>query len=62
VKLLIVEPYFDAKLPQQIARESGAALVILPPSVGATPQATDYFTLFDTQMSLLGGALSGGGK
>ena len=62
VKLLIVEPYFDAKLPQQIARESGAALVILPPSVGATPQAADYFTLFDTQMALLGGALSGGGK
>ena len=60
VKLLIVEPYFDAKLPQQIARETGAALVILPPSVGAVPQAKDYFTLFDAQLDLLKKALAGG--
>jgi len=60
VRLLIVEPYFDAKLPQQIARETGATLVVLPPSVGAAPQATDYFALFDVQMDLLKRALSGG--
>ncbi len=60
VRLLIVEPYFDAKLPQQIARETGATLVVLPPSVGAAPQATDYFALFDAQMDLLKRALSGG--
>lgn len=60
VKLLIVEPYFDPKLPRQIARETGAALVILPPSVGAVPQATDYFALFDTQLDLLRRALAGG--
>ncbi len=60
VKLLIVEPYFDAKLPRQIARETGAALVILPPSIGATPEAADYFTLFDVQLDLLKRALAGG--
>ncbi len=60
VRLLIVEPYFDAKLPQQIARETGAALVILAPSVGGNPAAKDYFTLFDTQLDLLKKALAGG--
>ena len=62
VKLLLVEPYFDPKLPRQIARETGAALVVLPPSVGAAPGAGDYFALFDTQFALLRKALAGGGK
>ena len=60
VRLLIVEPYFDPKLPTQVARNSGAALVILPPSVGAAPEATDYFKLFDLQLSLIKIALGGG--
>jgi ABC-type Zn uptake system ZnuABC Zn-binding protein ZnuA len=61
VKLLLVEPYFDPKLPQQIARETGAALVVLPPSVGAAPEARDYFSLFDAQFALLRKALGGAG-
>jgi ABC-type Zn uptake system ZnuABC Zn-binding protein ZnuA len=60
VKLLLVEPYFDPKLPRQIARETGAALVVLPPSVGATPEAEDYFSLFETQLALLRKALGAG--
>jgi len=56
-RLLIVEPYFDPKLPRQIARETGAALVVLPPSVGAAPEARDYFSLFDAQLALLRKAL-----
>ena len=62
VKLMIIEPYFDPKLPSQIAKNAGAAVVILPPSVGATPEAKDYFSLFDAQLALIQKALAGGGR
>jgi hypothetical protein len=42
VKLVLVDPYFDLKMPAAIAREAGTALVVMPPSVGGVPQATDY--------------------
>jgi len=60
VRLLIVEPYFDPKLPGRVAEQSGAELVVLPPSVGATKDATDYFRLFDAQLAILRQALQGG--
>ena len=60
VRLLIVEPYFDPKLPGRVAEQSGAELVVLPPSVGAADGATDYFKLFDTQLTMLRKALQGG--
>ena len=62
VKLLIVEPYFDPKLPQEIARTTGAALVILPPSVGAAKEATSYLGLFDVQFAMIEKALTGKGS
>src|SRR5688500_18133322 len=62
VRLLILEPYFDPKLPAQIAKNAGAALVVLPPSVGAVPEAKDYFSLFDAQLALLQKALAAGGR
>ncbi|HET9252886.1 MAG TPA: metal ABC transporter substrate-binding protein [Candidatus Eisenbacteria bacterium] len=65
VPLLIVEPYFDPKLPSRVAQQGGATLVVLPPSVGAVKEATDYFRLFDVQLSMLRkalGARPGGGS
>jgi ABC-type Zn uptake system ZnuABC Zn-binding protein ZnuA len=62
VSLLIVEPYFDPKLPAQVAKTTGAALVILPPSVGAAPDAKDYFSLFDAQLAAIRKALSARGS
>jgi ABC-type Zn uptake system ZnuABC Zn-binding protein ZnuA len=62
VRLLIVEPYFDPKLPQQIAHNTGAALVILPPSVGASKEITSYLGLFDAQLALIQNALTGKGS
>jgi zinc/manganese transport system substrate-binding protein len=59
VKILLVEPYFDLKTPNSIARETGAEVVVLPPSVGGMPQARDYIALFDHIVSLLSGALAG---
>jgi zinc/manganese transport system substrate-binding protein len=59
VKALLVEPYFDLKTPNSIARETGAKVVVLPPSVGGVPQAADYITLFDHLVGLLAAALGG---
>ena len=53
VKLILVEPYFDLKTPNSIADKAGARVVVLPPSVGGVPAASDYFKLFDTDVALL---------
>ena len=53
VKILIVEPYFDLKTPNSIARETGAQVVVLPPSVGGEKVITDYVKLFDYDLDLL---------
>lgn len=58
IRLILVEPYFDEKLPRKIAAETGAALVILPPSVGAEPEIKTYFDLFDYDLNLLMKALA----
>jgi ABC-type Zn uptake system ZnuABC Zn-binding protein ZnuA len=53
VKVILVEPYFDLKTPKSIARETGAQVVVLLPSVGGEKEVTDYFQLFDYDISLL---------
>jgi len=53
VKILIVEPYFDLKTPNSIARETGARVLVLPPSVGGEKDITDFIALFDHDVALL---------
>jgi zinc/manganese transport system substrate-binding protein len=53
VKLIFVEPYFDLKTPQSIARETGAKVLVMTPSVGGEKEVTDYFKLFDYDIDLL---------
>ena len=53
VKIIMVEPYFDLKTPNSIARETGAKVLVMPPSVGGEKEITDYITLFDYDMKLL---------
>jgi ABC-type Zn uptake system ZnuABC Zn-binding protein ZnuA len=53
VKLVLVEPYFDLKTPNSIGRETGAEVLVMPPSVGGVKEATDYFKLFDYDINLL---------
>ena len=60
VGLLIVEPYFDPKLPARIAQSAGVPMVVLPPSVGASPAVRGYLDLFDAQFDLIQEALGGG--
>ena len=57
VKILMVEPYFDLKTPQSIGRETGAKVVVLPPSVGGEKEITDYISLFDYDLNLLVAAI-----
>jgi len=57
VKILLVEPYFDLKTPQSIARETGAKVVVMSPSVGGEKEITDYIALFDYDIKLLAAAI-----
>jgi zinc/manganese transport system substrate-binding protein len=56
-KILMVEPYFDLKTPQSIGRETGAKVVVMPPSVGGEKEITDYISLFDYDLNLLVAAI-----
>ena len=53
VKLVLVEPYFDLKTPNAIGRETGAQVLVMPPSVGGVKEVTDYIKLFDYDINLL---------
>jgi zinc/manganese transport system substrate-binding protein len=57
VKLILVEPYFDLKTPQSIARATGAEVLVMPPSVGGVKEATDYIALFDYDVNTLVAAI-----
>ncbi|MFI5006725.1 MAG: metal ABC transporter substrate-binding protein [Solirubrobacterales bacterium] len=57
VKILLVEPYFDLKTPQSVARETGAKVLVMSPSVGGLKEATDYIKLFDYDLDLLVAAI-----
>ena len=63
VKLIVVEPYFDLKTPNSIARETGAKVLVLAPSVGAEKPITDYIKLFDYDVEQMASAIQqAGGK
>jgi zinc/manganese transport system substrate-binding protein len=52
-KVILVEPYFDLKTPQSIARGTGGQVVVYLPSVGGEKQVTNYFELFDYDIALV---------
>ncbi len=53
VKIIAVEPYFDLKTPNAIARDTSGQAVVLIPSVGGEKEITDYFKLFDYDIAKL---------
>ncbi len=61
VKILLVEPYFDLKTPNSVARETGAKVLVMSPSVGGVKQVADYFQLFDYDLGLLISAINESG-
>ena len=52
-KVILVEPYFDLKTPQSIARGTGGQVIVYLPSVGGEKQVTSYFELFNYDIALL---------
>ena len=57
IKIILVEPYFDLKTPNSIARDTGARVLVMPPSVGGVKEATNYLQLFDYNVNLLVSAI-----
>lgn len=53
VRIILVEPYFDLRAANAVARETGARVLVPTPSVGGVKEATDYFKLFDYNLNLL---------
>ena len=57
IKLILVEPYFDLKTPDSIARATGGKVLVLTPSVGGVKEAGNYIALFDYNVNLLASTL-----
>ncbi|MFZ5861352.1 MAG: metal ABC transporter substrate-binding protein [Nitrospirota bacterium] len=61
VKVIMMEPYHERSIPDLLARQTGATVLVLAPTVGATPGTDDYVALFATNVARLVAALNGGG-
>ena len=57
VKIILVEPYFDLKTPDAIARETGAKVLVLAPSVGGIDKVASYIDVFDYDIKTLVAAI-----
>lgn len=57
VKIVMIEPYFDRKTPDSIGRETGAKVLVMPPSVGGEKQITEYVGLFEHDVAMLVAAI-----
>ncbi len=53
VKVIVMEPYFDRKLPEKISRETGVPLIVVSPSVGGFPEIKTYFDVFEVGLRKL---------
>jgi ABC-type Zn uptake system ZnuABC Zn-binding protein ZnuA len=58
IEIIGVEPYFSLRTPESISRQTGAAVIVLPTSVGGVDEATDYFELFNAILTRLSGAVN----
>jgi ABC-type Zn uptake system ZnuABC Zn-binding protein ZnuA len=57
-KVIIMEPFYDRKMADFVARNTGATVLILPPSVGGDKSVGDYITLMQQDISRLAEAVS----
>ncbi|MBI4409218.1 MAG: zinc ABC transporter substrate-binding protein [Gemmatimonadetes bacterium] len=56
-KAVIVDPFYDAKVPRLVAERAGATLLILPSSVGGAAEADDYISLLEYDVTKLSDAI-----
>jgi ABC-type Zn uptake system ZnuABC Zn-binding protein ZnuA len=57
VPLILVDNFYDPALPNNIARETGAKVVILPNQVEGEPTIKTYFDLMDHLLKQITAAL-----
>jgi ABC-type Zn uptake system ZnuABC Zn-binding protein ZnuA len=57
-KVIIMEPFYDRKMADFVARNTGATVLVLPPSVGGEKGIDDYITLMQHDISKLAGVVS----
>jgi zinc/manganese transport system substrate-binding protein len=57
-KVIIMEPFYDRKMADFVARNTGATVLVLPPSVGGEKGVDDYMKLMQHDISRLAEAVS----
>jgi ABC-type Zn uptake system ZnuABC Zn-binding protein ZnuA len=53
IRVIAMAPYFNPRVPESIARETGAKLILLADSVGGVEGADDYVSMFETNLARL---------
>jgi ABC-type Zn uptake system ZnuABC Zn-binding protein ZnuA len=53
IKAILVEPFYDLSAPDQIARATGAKVLVLPTSIGGVDQAKDYISMMEYNITTL---------
>ena len=56
-KALVMEPFYDRKMADLVARQTGIKVLILPPSVGGVKGVNDYVSLLKYDMDQLAAAV-----
>jgi ABC-type Zn uptake system ZnuABC Zn-binding protein ZnuA len=56
-KALVMEPFYDRKVADLVARQTGIKVLILPPSVGGIKGVNDYVSLLKYDMAQLAAAV-----
>ena len=56
-KVVVQEPFYERKMSDLVARQLGGTVLVIPPSVGGTKEATDYITLMKSDIEALANAL-----
>ena len=55
-KVIVMEPFYDRKMADVVARQTGAKVLIVPPSVGGSRGLDDYIQLMTSNVKQLAGA------
>ena len=61
-KVIVMEPFYDRKVADLVARQTNAKVLILPPSVGGVQGINDYVALMKYDMDQLASTLRGAGE
>jgi zinc/manganese transport system substrate-binding protein len=56
-KAIIMEPFYDRKTADKIARETGAKVLVVPPSVGGAKGLDDYIELMRANIRMVAAAV-----